>query len=146
MGQKVHPIGIRLGIVREHNSNWYANGKEYADNLHNDIILRRNLHKKLKDAAVSKIKIEYLADRAIVTIHSARPGKVIGQKGVDVEKLRTIATKQLKRSVHINIAEIRKPELDAFLVAQSIATQLERRVMFRRAMKRAMQEYYACWC
>ena len=139
MGQKVHPIGIRLGIVKEHTSVWYADRKNYADYLNADLEVRAYLIDKLKNASVSRIDIARPAQTARITIHTARPGIVIGKKGEDVEKLRQDLTKKMGVPVHINIEEIRKPELDGMLVAQSVAQQLERRVMFRRAMKRAVQ-------
>ncbi|MCH2158788.1 MAG: 30S ribosomal protein S3 [Oleiphilaceae bacterium] len=139
MGQKVHPNGIRLGIVKDHNSVWYAEKGEYANNLLNDIEVRDFLMKRLEKASVSKIIIERPAQNARITIHTARPGIVIGKKGEDVEKLRKEVGKMMGVPVHINIEEIRKPDLDAKLVAASVASQLERRVMFRRAMKRAVQ-------
>ena len=139
MGQKVHPIGIRLGIVKEHTSVWYADRKNYADYLNADLEVRAYLLDKLKNASVSRVDIARPAQTARITIHTARPGIVIGKKGEDVEKLRQDLTKKMGVPVHINIEEIRKPELDAMLVAQSVAQQLERRVMFRRAMKRAVQ-------
>jgi small subunit ribosomal protein S3 len=139
MGQKVHPIGIRLGIVKDHNSTWYAEGRDYAKNLVNDLEIRAYVEKKLSNASVSRIVIERPANTARLTIHTARPGIVIGKKGEDVEKLRTELTKRMGVPVHINIEEIRKPDLDAKLVAQNVASQLERRVMFRRAMKRVVQ-------
>ena len=139
MGQKVHPTGIRLGIVKEHTSVWYADRKNYADYLNTDLKVRGYLQDKLKNASVSRIDIARPAQSARITIHTARPGIVIGKKGEDVEKLRQDLTKQMGVPVHINIEEIRKPELDAMLVAQGVAQQLERRVMFRRAMKRAVQ-------
>lgn len=139
MGQKVHPIGIRLGIVKEHTSVWYADRKNYADYLNADLEVRAYLLDKLKNASVSRIDIARPAQTARITIHTARPGIVIGKKGEDVEKLRQDLTKKMGVPVHINIEEIRKPELDGLLVAQSVAQQLERRVMFRRAMKRAVQ-------
>jgi small subunit ribosomal protein S3 len=139
MGQKVHPIGIRLGIVKEHTSVWYADRKNYADYLNADLEVRAYLQDKLKNASVSRIDIARPAQTARITIHTARPGIVIGKKGEDVEKLRQDLTKKMGVPVHINIEEIRKPELDGLLVAQSVAQQLERRVMFRRAMKRAVQ-------
>ncbi|NQD95105.1 30S ribosomal protein S3, partial [Pseudomonas sp. CrR25] len=139
MGQKVHPIGIRLGIVKDHTSVWYADGRTYADYLFADLKVREYLQDKLKSASVSRIDIARPAQTARITIHTARPGIVIGKKGEDVEKLRQDLTKQMGVPVHINIEEIRKPELDGMLVAQSVAQQLERRVMFRRAMKRAVQ-------
>ena len=139
MGQKVHPVGIRLGIVKDHTSVWYADGRNYADYLNADLKVRAYLQDKLKSASVSRIDIHRPAQTARITIHTARPGIVIGKKGEDVEKLRQDLTKQMGVPVHINIEEIRKPELDGMLVAQSVAQQLERRVMFRRAMKRAVQ-------
>lgn len=139
MGQKVHPIGIRLGIVKEHTSVWYADRKNYANYLNADLEVREYLLDKLKNASVSRIDIARPAQTARITIHTARPGIVIGKKGEDVEKLRQDLTKKMGVPVHINIEEIRKPELDGLLVAQSVAQQLERRVMFRRAMKRAVQ-------
>ncbi|WP_281647857.1 30S ribosomal protein S3 [Parendozoicomonas sp. Alg238-R29] len=139
MGQKVHPTGIRLGIVKEHTSVWYAEGAEYADKLNADLKVRSFLEEKLKNASVSRIDIQRPAQSARVTIHTARPGIVIGKKGEDVEKLRQALNKMMGVPVHVNIEEVRKPETDAKLVAQSIAGQLERRVMFRRAMKRSVQ-------
>lgn len=135
MGQKVHPNGIRLGIVKDHNSVWYAEKGNYAKNLLNDIEVRNFLTKKLDKASVSKIVIERPAQNARITIHTARPGIVIGKKGEDVEKLRQDLSDLMGVPVHINIEEIRKPDLEAKLVAAGVASQLERRVMFRRAMK-----------
>ena len=139
MGQKVHPTGIRLGIVKKHTSTWYADSSEYAEKLKTDLKVREYIQKKLAHASVSRVEIERPANTARVTIHTARPGIVIGKKGEDVEVLRADVSKQMGVPVHINIEEIRKPDLDASLVAQSVASQLERRVMFRRAMKRAVQ-------
>jgi small subunit ribosomal protein S3 len=139
MGQKVHPTGIRLGIVKDHTSVWYADKNEYAQKLLNDLQVREYLEGQLKNASVSRIEIERPAQNAKITIFTARPGIVIGKKGEDVEKLRNTVSEMMGVPVHINIEEIRKPELDAQLVAQSVASQLERRVMFRRAMKRAVQ-------
>jgi small subunit ribosomal protein S3 len=139
MGHKVHPTGIRLGIVKKHTSTWYANSNEYADKLHADLDVRKYIETKLASASVSRVEIERPANTAKITIHTARPGIVIGKKGEDVEKLRNEVTKRMGVPVHINIEEIRKPDLDAKLVAESVASQLERRVMFRRAMKRAVQ-------
>ena len=139
MGQKVHPTGIRLGIVKDHTSVWYAEGEDYANNLHVDLKVRAFIQKKLAQASVSRIDIHRPAQTARITIHTARPGIVIGKKGEDVEVLRQEVSKVMGVPVHINIEEIRKPELDAFLVAQNVAQQLERRVQFRRAMKRVMQ-------
>lgn len=139
MGQKVHPTGIRLGIVKKHTSVWYAGGTDYAKYLLEDMEVRDMVKKKLASASVSRVEIERPAQTARVTVYTARPGIVIGKKGEDVEKLRAQLTEKMGVPVHINIEEIRKPDLDAQLVAESIAQQLERRVMFRRAMKRVMQ-------
>ena len=139
MGHKVNPTGIRLGVIKEHNSVWYADKKDYAKNLLNDIQVREFLDKRLVKASVSKIVIERPAQNARITIHTARPGIVIGKKGEDVDRLRREVSDMMGGPVHINIEEVRKPDLDARLVAQNVAGQLERRVMFRRAMKRAVQ-------
>ena len=140
MGQKVHPTGIRLGIVKDFTSKWYANSKDYANFLNSDLEARAFLKKKLAQASVSRIQIERTAGSATITIQTARPGLVIGKKGEDIERLRKEVTQMLGLpQVHINIEEVRKPELDAQLVAESVAQQLERRIMFRRAMKRAVQ-------
>ena len=139
MGQKVHPTGIRLGIIKKHTSVWYAGSDTYADKLHADIKAREYIQKKLANASVSRVDIERPSQQARITIHSARPGVVIGKKGEDVERLRNEVAKILNVPVQINIEEIRKPDLDAQLVAHGVAQQLERRVMFRRAMKRAVQ-------
>ncbi|AZZ94611.1 MULTISPECIES: 30S ribosomal protein S3 [unclassified Hahella] len=139
MGQKVNPVGIRLGIVKDHNSVWYADKKNYSDHLLTDIKVREFLMKKLEKASVSKVIIERPPQNAKITIHTARPGIVIGKKGEDVDRLRQEVGELMKVPVHINIEEIRKPDLDAKLVAAGVAGQLERRVMFRRAMKRAVQ-------
>lgn len=138
MGHKVHPIGIRLGISKDWNSKWYANKREFAGYLAGDLKVREMLRKRLAAAGVSRIQIERPAKTARVTIHTARPGVVIGKKGEDIEKLRRDVSAIMGVPVHINVAEVRKPELDAQLVAESIAQQLERRIMFRRAMKRAV--------
>jgi len=139
MGQKVHPNGMRLGIVKKWNSIWFSNSKNFANNLHSDFIVREFLTNKLLKASVSKIVIERLSKSIRITIYSARPGIVIGKKGEDIEKLRSEILKITGIPAQINIAEIKKPELDAKLVSDSIVSQLERRVMFRRAMKRAVQ-------
>ncbi|WP_029075466.1 30S ribosomal protein S3 [Kaistia adipata] len=139
MGQKVNPIGLRLGINRTWDSRWFANRGEYGKLLHEDMRIREKLLVELKQAAVSKIVIERPHRKCRVTIYSARPGIVIGKKGADIEKLRKIVGKLTDSEVHLNIVEVRKPEIDANLVAASIAQQLERRVAFRRAMKRAVQ-------
>lgn len=138
MGQKVHPIGIRLGIVKDWTSKWYADTKDYANLLYTDLQVRDFLRKKLAGASVSRIQIERPAKNARITVHTARPGIVIGKKGEDIDALRKTVSKMMGVPVHINIEEIRKPELDAYLVAENIAQQLERRIMFRRAMKRAV--------
>jgi small subunit ribosomal protein S3 len=139
MGQKVHPIGIRLGIVKDHNSVWYADNKNYSKNLITDLEVRKYIETALDHASVSRVVIERPAQTARITIHTARPGIVIGKKGEDVDKLRAVLGQKMGVPVHINIEEIRKPDLDARLVAQNVAQQLERRVMFRRAMKRVVQ-------
>ncbi|OAB29337.1 30S ribosomal protein S3 [Paenibacillus macquariensis subsp. defensor] len=139
MGQKVNPIGLRVGIIRDWESKWFA-GKEFGTLLMEDVKIREYVKNKLKDSAVSHIEIERAAGRVNVTIHTAKPGMVIGKGGAEVEVLRTqIAKISLGKKVHINISEIKHPELDAILVAESIAQQLERRVSFRRALKQAMQ-------
>lgn len=139
MGQKVHPIGIRLGIVKQWTSKWYADSKDYADMLNTDLEVRDYLKKRLSQASVSRIQIDRPAKNAHVTIHSARPGIVIGKKGEDINTLREEVSKRMGIPAHISVEEIRKPELDAQLVAEGITQQLERRVMFRRAMKRSVQ-------
>jgi small subunit ribosomal protein S3 len=138
MGQKVHPIGIRLGISKDWNSTWYAEKGDYAEQLKSDLEVREFLRKRLAQAAVSRIQIERPAKSARITIHTARPGIVIGKKGEDIEKLRRDVSDLMGVPTHITVAEIRKPELDAQLVAEGIAQQLERRIMFRRAMKRSV--------
>ena len=139
MGQKINPTGFRLGINRTWDSRWFANTGEYGELLHEDLKIRAYLLEELKQAAVSKVVIERPHKKCRITIHSARPGIVIGKKGADIEKLRKKLASMTDAETHINIVEIRKPETDATLVAQSIAQQLERRVAFRRAMKRAVQ-------
>jgi small subunit ribosomal protein S3 len=139
MGQKVNPIGLRLGVNRTWDSRWYANKKEYGKLLQEDIKIRNYLQDKLKQAGVSRIVIERPHKKCRVTIHSARPGVVIGKKGADIEKLKSDLSRYTDSEIHLNIVEIRKPEIDAKLVADNIAQQLERRVAFRRAMKRAVQ-------
>jgi small subunit ribosomal protein S3 len=139
MGQKVHPTGIRLGIVKDWTSKWYADSKQYATLLNNDLEVRDYLKKRLSQASVSRIQIDRPANNAHITVHTARPGLVIGKKGEDIDALRSEVSAMMGIPVHMSIEEIRKPELDAQLVAESIAQQLERRVMFRRAMKRAVQ-------
>ncbi|MFU8816552.1 MAG: 30S ribosomal protein S3 [Pseudomonadales bacterium] len=139
MGQKVHPVGFRLGIVKDHTSVWYADRKNYSKYLLSDLEVRDYLRKRLAQASISRIEIERPAQTARVTIHTARPGIVIGKKGEDVERLRQDLARMMRVPVHVNIEEIRKPELDALLVAQNVAQQLERRVQFRRAMRRVIQ-------
>lgn len=139
MGQKVHPTGIRLGIVKDWTSKWYADSKDYADLLNTDLEVRNFLKKRLVQASVSRIQIDRPAKNAHITIHTARPGVVIGRKGEDIDRLRKEVSAKMGIPVHISIEEIRKPELDARLVAENVAGQLERRVMFRRAIKRAVQ-------
>jgi small subunit ribosomal protein S3 len=138
MGHKVNPIGIRLGISRDWNSKWYASKKDFAGYLEADLKVREFLRAKLSQAGISRIQIERPAKTARITIHTARPGVVIGKKGEDIEKLRKQISDLMGVPTHVNVAEIRKPELDAQLVAESICQQLERRIMFRRAMKRSV--------
>jgi small subunit ribosomal protein S3 len=138
MGQKVHPTGIRLGIVKDWTSTWYANTKDYANFLHTDIKVREYLRKKLATASVSRIQIERPANNARIIIHTARPGIVIGKKGEDIERLRMDISNMMGVPAQVSVEEIRKPELDAYLVAESVAQQIERRIMFRRAMNRAV--------
>jgi len=142
MGHKVHPVGFRLGISSDWSSRWYADNKSFSEHLEQDVRTRKYIRQRLKDASVSRVQIERPARSAAVTIHTARPGIVIGRKGEDIERLRTEIAPMLgleRSAVKVSVEEIRKPELDAQLVAESIAQQLERRVMFRRAMKRAVQ-------
>jgi small subunit ribosomal protein S3 len=139
MGQKVNPVGFRLGIVKDHTSIWYADRRTYARYLLSDLGVRDYLRERLAQASISRIDIERPAQTARITIHTARPGIVIGKKGEDVERLRGDLAKMMGVPVHVNIEEIRKPELDALLVAQNVAQQLERRVQFRRAMRRVIQ-------
>jgi small subunit ribosomal protein S3 len=141
MGQKVNPLGIRLGITRDWVSKWYAGKKQYAEQIHTDFRVRQFLNKRLAEASISQVNIERAARKVNVTIHTARPGIVIGKKGEDIEKLRAETAKLIGMpvaDVRLNVAEIRKPELDSKLVAEGIAQQIEKRVMFRRAMKRAV--------
>jgi len=139
MGQKVNPIGLRLGINRTWDSRWFASGEEYSRLLHDDIKVRKELKKRLAQAGVSRIIIERPHKKCRVTIYAARPGVIIGKKGADIEKLRSDLAAMTEGDVHLNIVEVRKPETDAQLIAESIAQQLERRIAFRRAMKRSMQ-------
>ena len=141
MGQKVHPIGMRLGISKDWLSKWFSNSSEFPNNVYQDFLIRKSLNERLKDAATSKIQIERSSEKTTITINSARPGIVIGKKGEGIEGLRLELAKLMNttiNNIHLNIKEIRKPELDAKLVASSITQQLERRVLFRRAMKRAV--------
>ena len=139
MGQKVNPIGLRLGINKTWDSRWYANSADFGDKLHEDLKIRKHIKKRLASAGVSKVVIERPAKKAYISIHTARPGIVIGKKGGDIEKIKQEIGKITKDEVHLNIIEVRKPEIDSTLVAEGIAQQLERRVAFRRAMKRAVQ-------
>ena len=138
MGNKVHPVGMRLGVVKDWSSRWLAEGNEYAQQLAEDIRIRNYIHEKLRHAAVSHVVIERPARNARISIYTARPGMVIGKKGEDIERLRQEVQKLSSEQIHINIEEIRKPETEAQLVADNVAQQLERRVSFRRAMKRAV--------
>ena len=138
MGHKVHPVGFRLGITTEWSSRWYAEGQGYADALNTDLAVRDFIRERLAHASVSRIQIDRPARSARITIHTARPGIVIGKKGEDIDKLRAEVSQRMGVPVHLSVEEIRRPELDAYLVAQNIAQQLERRIMFRRAMKRAV--------
>jgi small subunit ribosomal protein S3 len=138
MGQKVHPTGIRLGIVKDWTSRWYANSQNYPVLLLQDIKVRDYIRKKLENASVSRVQINRPANNAHITVHSARPGIVIGRKGEDIDVLRQEISAMMGVPVQLNVEEIRKPELDAYLVAESIAQQLEKRIMYRRAMKRAV--------
>jgi len=141
MGQKVHPVGIRLGISKDWLSKWFSNSSDFPKNVHHDFLIREMLAEKLKDAATSRVQIERSSQKITITIYSARPGIVIGKKGEGIEGLRLELARLLAtpiNNIHLNISEIKKPELDARLVAASITQQLERRVLFRRAMKRAV--------
>ncbi len=139
MGQKVNPVGIRLGIVSDWTSKWYADSRKFSGFLHTDIKVREFLRAKLGQAAVSRIQIERPARNANITIHTARPGSVLGKRGEEIEKLRKTLAEMMGVPVHVRLEEIRKPDLDAYLVAEGVAQQLEKRIMFRRAMKRAVQ-------
>ena len=138
MGQKVNPIGLRLGIIKDWSSKWYASNKDYANFLNTDLKVREYIKKKLKPASVSEVRIERPARNARIIIHTARPGIVIGKKGEEIDKLRAEVSKMMGIPVHISVEEIRKPETEAYLVATNVAQQIERRIMFRRAMKRAV--------
>jgi small subunit ribosomal protein S3 len=138
MGQKVHPIGLRLGYIKDWSSRWFAESKHYPDLLYMDLKVREFIKKKLAHASVSRIQINRPANNAHITVHTARPGIVIGKKGEDIDLLRREVSEMMGIPVHLNVEEIRKPELDAQLVAEGVAQQLEKRIMFRRAMKRAV--------
>ncbi len=139
MGQKVHPVGLRLGIIKDWDGRWYAGKKEYAELLHEDLEIRRRIKERFYTAGISKVEIERAANRAKVTIYTARPGMVIGKGGAEVDRLRKELEERTGKQLQINIVEVKRPELDAQLVAENIAFQLERRVPFRRAMKQAQQ-------
>lgn len=139
MGQKVNPVGLRLGINRTWDSRWYADTADYGRLLHEDVKIRKEIVKRMSQAGISKIVVERPHKKCIVTIHTARPGLVIGKKGADIEKLRTVLSRMSEDHVSVNLVEIRKPEIDAALIAEDIAVQLERRASFRRAMKRSIQ-------
>ena len=139
MGQKVHPTGFRLGVIKKHRASWYAKGRSFKENLIEDLKVRDFLKKKLRFSSVSSIDIERSAQNFIVTINTSRPGIIIGKKGEEIEEIKKAIEKIVNRSAQINIKEIRKPDLDATILAEGIAQQLERRVQFRRAMKRAVQ-------
>ena len=139
MGQKVHPVGFRLGIVKDWDSKWYANKLDYADLLHEDLMLKKHIKQRFYQAGVSKVEIERAANRAKITIHTGRPGMIIGRGGTEVDKLRKDLEEMTGRQIQINIVEIKTPETDAQLVSESIAFALERRISFRRAMRQAQQ-------
>jgi len=139
MGQKVHPTGFRLGVIKKHHASWYAKGKSFKENLIEDLKVRDFLKKKLRFSSVSSVDIERSAQNFVVTINTSRPGIIIGKKGEEIEEIKKAIEKIVNRSAQINIKEIRKPDLDATILAEGIAQQLERRVQFRRAMKRAVQ-------
>ena len=139
MGQKVNPNGFRLGISKKQNANWYAKGKDFSKNLIEDLKVRNHLATKLKNSSISKIELERTADTFIVNIHTARPGIIIGKRGEEIENLKKAVEKIVKGSSQINIKEVKKPDLDATILAEGVAQQLEKRVMFRRAMKRTVQ-------
>jgi len=145
LGQKTHPYGFRLGYIRTWKSRWYAD-KDYADLLHEDVKLRNELKEKLRSASISSIEIERAANKLVVRIYSARPGIIIGRKGSEIDKLKAEVQKRTKREVHIDIQEVHRPELDAQLVAESIAMQLEKRVAFRRAMRKAVDSALRFGC
>tara|TARA_B100000900_G_C20554180_1_gene706049 strand:- start:60 stop:713 length:654 start_codon:yes stop_codon:yes gene_type:complete len=139
MGQKVHPNGFRLGVVKKHNANWYAKGKAFSENLVQDLKVREYFKKRLKFSSVSKIELERSADNFVVFIYTSRPGIIIGKRGEEIENLKKAVEKIVGQPTQINIKEVKKPDLDATILAEGVAQQLERRVMFRRAMKRTVQ-------
>ena len=139
MGQKVHPTGMRLGIIKKHNANWYAKGKDYPKFLNEDLKVREFIGTKLKFSSISKVELDRSAQAYVVNIHSSRPGIIIGKRGEEIENLKKKIEKIVKSSTQINIKEVRKPDLDAKILAEGVAQQLEKRVMFRRAMKRTVQ-------
>ena len=139
MGQKVNPHGFRLGISKKQNANWYAKGKDFSNNLIQDLKVRDHLAKKLKNSSISKVELERTAETFVVNIHTARPGIIIGKRGEEIENLKKSIEKIVKGTAQINIKEVRKPDLDAKILAEGVAQQLEKRVMFRRAMKRTVQ-------
>lgn len=139
MGQKVHPYGLRLGVIKDWEGRWYADKKEYADLLHEDLEVRKHVKRRFYTAGVSKVEIERAANRVKVTIHTAKPGMVIGKGGTEVDRLRAELERMTGKQVQINIIEVKAPELDAQLVAENVAFQLERRISFRRAMRQALQ-------
>ena len=139
MGQKVHPIGLRIGIIKDWESKWYAGKRDFAELLHEDLMIRKYIKERFYSAGVSRIEIERAANRVRVTIHTARPGMVIGRGGTEVDSVRRVLEEKTGKQIQVNIVEIRVPELDAQLVAENIASQLERRVSFRRAMRQAQQ-------
>ncbi|MBI1739015.1 MAG: 30S ribosomal protein S3 [Acidobacteria bacterium] len=145
MGQKTHPFGFRLGYIRTWKSRWFA-GKDYADLLHEDVKLRNELKEKLRSASISSIEIERAANKLVIRIYSARPGIIIGRKGSEIDKLKSEVQKRTHREVHIDIQEVHRPELDAQLVAESIAMQLEKRVAFRRAMRKSVDSALRFGC
>ena len=139
MGQKVHPTGFRLGVIKKHNALWYAKGKTYRENLIEDLKVRNHINDKLRFSSISKVELERSAQNFVVNIHTSRPGIIIGKKGADIESLKNKLTKMSKLEVFLDIKEVRKPEVDAQLVADNIASHIEKRISFRRAMKKAVQ-------
>ena len=139
MGQKVHPTGFRLGVIKKHNALWYAKGKSYRENLIEDLKVRNHINEKLRFSSISKVELERSAQNFVVNIHTARPGIIIGKRGEEIENLKKAVEKIVKGTCQINIKEVKKPDLDAQILAEGVAQQLEKRVMFRRAMKRTVQ-------